>query len=158
MVARGPLEGFAFNLAAYELERHYVTDKKYPPAIASSPCRECEFRATPPERLRGMRDGFRECWKEAAGWRDEDFEEPNVLQLSGRVCNPSRAELIKDGHLKLADLDPATFSPPIDDDMELSSSDVRQRLQVEAARSGDYAPMFRSRVFLRHLRSWEPHA
>jgi hypothetical protein len=62
------------------LADNYEQDTKIPPEIGVH-CRNCEFRCTPEQSDKGLRDGFRECWSEVLGWSDADFDRPTVFDL-----------------------------------------------------------------------------
>ena len=62
------------------LANNYEQDTKIPPEIGVK-CRDCEFRCTPEQSDKGLRDGFRECWSEVLGWSDTDFDRPTVFDL-----------------------------------------------------------------------------
>ena len=50
------------------LADHYERDAK----ILSRPapvCGGCEFKATPEEEAKGLKSGFKECWKAALKWK-----------------------------------------------------------------------------------------
>jgi hypothetical protein len=62
------------------LSSHYVKDLKIPSQI-NSKCNSCEFRCSPELEAEGLKNGFKECWKEVLNWSDRDFEEPSILEL-----------------------------------------------------------------------------
>lgn len=57
---------------------HYRTDTRIPPTIGAQ-CAKCEFRADRPEP--GTRSGLHECWREAVGFTQADFDQGTVLDL-----------------------------------------------------------------------------
>lgn len=60
---------------ASEWAAAYRDDIKIKPSIGAH-CKACEFKVPTPAK-----SGFHACWKEALGWQDADFDEPNVLDL-----------------------------------------------------------------------------
>jgi hypothetical protein len=104
----------------------YEQDKKIVTPIGSQ-CRDCEFKCSLEEEKSGFKSGFKECWKNAFRWSDQDFLEPNVLE----VWNSRRKDKwIEDGKVKLSDLYPEDIGPKPDGEPGLSPSE-RQWLQVE---------------------------
>ena len=62
------------------LSDYYRRDEKLE-TPSGSKCKGCEFRADPEELAGGQKDGFRECWKSMAGFKDKDFERPSILDV-----------------------------------------------------------------------------
>lgn len=102
----------------------------------SSLCKACEYRSEDTER-----SGYHCCWRESAGFQDEDFMKPHVLELWGgggfRKLNP----LIKEGKYFLADLKPEDFYNPKDKlfspkDVIFNSS-ARRHIQIIKQTSDD---------------------
>lgn len=86
-----------FAEAVNAFARAYASDLALDP-IPSSACRCCEFKASRwpwPEQLRS---GFHECWSQAFGWQESDFEQGTVLDLWNFR---SKNQLIASGVLKL---------------------------------------------------------
>lgn len=44
-------------------------------------CGKCEFQASPQEEADGLRNGYKECWQRAAGFTEDDFTRPHILEL-----------------------------------------------------------------------------
>ena len=62
---------------ASEWSAAYKEDKKIKPRPGSQ-CSNCEFRAALGD---GLKDGFKECWKEAYQFKEEDFIKGTVLDI-----------------------------------------------------------------------------
>jgi hypothetical protein len=127
-----PGESFSARIEQYS--DHYARDVKLLPSPAiSATCGSCEFRATPEEEAQGRRSGFKECWRAALGWQDADFDDPNVLEIWNFRW---KDELIRQGRVKLDQLDEDDIGPKSDDKPGLSTSE-RQWLQVHKAGAED---------------------
>ena len=88
----GPLP---FADAAKLWAKQYANDEPVAPPIGAH-CNGCQFDA-PAES--DLASGFRECWKEALGWTDADFDAGTVLDL----YNAARKQrLIDQGVFKLS--------------------------------------------------------
>jgi len=155
------------------LERiYYGTDTKQPPrdsfedlvalwseafardmklmAPLGAKCKSCEFYCTPAERLEGRKDGFRECWKEKAGFTDDDFLKPSVLELWDFH---KKDECIQQGRYFMADL------TPIDIDATNTTHDgmsrtERQWIQIAKAVSQDPTMELRIEELKAEMASW----
>lgn len=115
----------------------YESDTRVYSKIGSL-CRKCEFRCSPEQSIQGLRDGFKECWGQALGWKDSDFDEPNVLE----IWNSRRKDdWIEDGRAKITDLNESDIGPKPDKEPGLSASE-RQWLQVEKVQKNDSTPYF----------------
>ena len=62
------------------LASHYHSDVKIIPEIGAG-CRDCEFRCSPEEEKGGLKNGFKECWSGVLSWKENDFLEPNILEV-----------------------------------------------------------------------------
>ena len=70
------------------LSEQYRTDFKISPPI-SKESSSCEFKADKLERESGMKCGFRECWKEAYNWQEQDFKR-EASSISGAFLKGTR--------------------------------------------------------------------
>ena len=101
---------------------HYQRDEKLPPIIGSQ-CAGCEFTA---DAASSLKSGFHECWKQANGWSDKDFEHGTVLDLWNFR---GKDKLIQQGICKLSEI--------TEEDLKLTGHDLsplsigqRQWMQV----------------------------
>lgn len=84
-------------------------DQKYEPKI-STVCKNCEHRVEA-SKLGGKTCGFRQCWSEALGWSETDFEKPHAFDVwQIRAANLLENELyfmseITPGFLNLGNFD-----------------------------------------------------
>ncbi|MEX0769243.1 MAG: DUF2779 domain-containing protein [Balneolaceae bacterium] len=62
------------------LSRHMLENRKYPATIGAK-CKKCEFRVSRKELGQGEKSGFEECWREALGWSDKDFDKPHIFDI-----------------------------------------------------------------------------
>jgi len=131
------------------LAAHYEHDEKIKP-VPGSYCRECSFWATPKEVRRGVKDGFRECWTEAFGWNDPDFQQPNLFALWDYR---KKDDAMAVGKLKLVDLDEEDLGLKDDDRPGLSRT-ARQLLQIEKAKQEDVTPYFDKAGMTREMETW----
>lgn len=124
--------GLTFEGTIDALATAYRDDRKLAPVITKS-CRDCEFRATPEEKVSGLKSGFEECWSAEFGWTDEHFDQQSVLDIWNFR---DKDKLIEAGRVTLEHL--------TDDDLKLKndgkpglSASYRQKMQVDKARASD---------------------
>lgn len=67
-----------FEQACELWARHYKEGVKIPPTIGRH-CKKCEFRCG--SDANGLKDGFKECWQEVAGWVESDFNDLSLLDI-----------------------------------------------------------------------------
>ncbi len=108
----------------------YEADTKIPPAVECGKCGKCSFTATTAEEQAGKVSGFKACWKEAMGFRDEDFSAASVMDLW--KCTRKEA-FRKTGRFFLRDLDAHDF----DADKPVQR---RQWMQVQKTVANDPEP------------------
>lgn len=111
----------------------------------SSQCKGCEFRSEDPAR-----SGFHRCWKECAGFSDEDFRKPLSMELWGGGGFRKLKKLIEDKKYFLSDLQPADYYNPKDSALSLSdtyfNNSARRQIQIEQQMSGDGEPILLSGI------------
>lgn len=73
----------------------YFQDQRIAPVIGAH-CGGCQYKAKPGDDLKS---GFHECWSQANGWTEKDFEQGTVLDLWNFR---GKQKLIDQGVLKLA--------------------------------------------------------
>ena len=119
--------GVSFRDRINEYSEAFTTDTKIKP-ILTKLCRDCEFKASQEQLDEGLKDGFRECWKQQLGWSDKDFDKPNVLDIWNFR---KKDEFIQEGKIK--------FSQIYEDDInpEESHTKERQWLQIEKVKNND---------------------
>ena len=80
------------------LSAKYKSDDKIKSSIGAK-CAKCEFNCSPGEKE--LKSGFKECWSDALGWKEEDFTDPSVLDI---WSFKRKDNLIADGKVKLTDV------------------------------------------------------
>ena len=118
-----------FAEAVQRLADAYVNDRRIDP-VPSRSCVTCEFRAEPDGR---RKVGFRECWGQAFGWNERDFDEANVLDL-WNYHYKRRDARIAERRLKLKDISRDDVGDKGDEHPDGGlSREGRQALQVAHA-------------------------
>ena len=87
------MEGIGFKTFVEKMADHYCNHKKTDCSIGSK-CFSCPFHKKPDDSS-VLLDGYRECWKEKAEFKDEDFSKPLIKDLSGLYIGKKRDELVK---------------------------------------------------------------
>jgi hypothetical protein len=111
---------------------HYHKDIKIKTGISKA-CKCCEFIATEDEIKAGYKSGFHECWKEALGWKDKDFEAGTVFDIwDFRTAD----KLISEGRIKLTEITEDDIKVKSDDKPGISRTQ-RQWMQVNKSQNND---------------------
>ena len=87
------MEGMKFEQFVERMSRHYCERTIAATAIGTK-CFACPFHREPGDK-ETLRDGYRECWKEMAKFKDEDFDKPLVKDLSGLYTPTAKKGLMK---------------------------------------------------------------
>ena len=95
--------GMPFRDFVEEMSRRYVRHERHFSPVSSN-CFGCPFYSD--AKTPGLLDGRRECWKEVAGFTDDDFGRPSVGELwCGLLGARSlKKELVEAGKYFLSDL------------------------------------------------------
>lgn len=132
------------------LASSYENDVRLESAIGSK-CAKCEFKCSPDDEAQGLRNGFKECWSRELKWKEEDFQEENVLS----IWNFRRKDaLISEGRAKVSQLSERDISPKEDSKSGISSSQ-RQWLQVEMIQNKVTKPFFDAYGMKLEMDKWE---
>lgn len=118
----------------------------------SGVCKGCEFKANSHELSEGLRCGYRECWKEALNWSDQDFEVPNALNVWKLNAN-LKASLIADQRFKMADIRREEIAPAADSGPGMSTSE-RQWIQIEKTQNNDDSLWVDQDGLRREMENW----
>lgn len=146
-VADGPA---AFSERLVWLAKHYARDEKvvYPPSTA---CAKCEFQTTPTDEAAGKKSGFKECWSQAFGWTDKEFDTPNILDIWNYR---GKSKLIAEQRVAMAEVTKEDINPEPDGKPGLAMSE-RQWLQVEKVQNNDTSVWFDRSALAKEMRRWK---
>ena len=141
--------GLSFIDRFHEFSQQYLSGLKSPP-IPKKACAGCQFKTLPHGVSNGMLSGFKECWREALGYNDNDFLDPTVLDLwNFRDKDPC----LQKGLIKLRDFDEADLSIKEDGKPGLSMGQ-RQWLQIEKVKNSDNSLWIDKQGLHDEMRSW----
>ena len=113
------------------MSQHYCNRTKAETEIGSK-CFSCPFYTTD-ETPSELKDGYKECWKEMAGFKDEDFKKPLVKDLWGAYIK--RNKFIVEEKYFLKDLSEGDFKPS--EESEGLHHVERKLLQIALATNND---------------------
>lgn len=131
------------------LASRYKQDIKISP-VPSSICANCEFKATEDDEMAGLKNGFKECWRECYSWNNNDFQQPTIFDIWNFR---KKDEYIKNGCIKLADITEDDISPKNDSKPGISASE-RQWLQVQKTQEKDYSIWIDIEILKAKMDSW----
>lgn len=132
-----------------EFSQQYFNGLKSTP-IPKKACGKCQFKTLPHDEANGLLSGFKECWREALGYKDNDFLAPTVLDLwkFGR-----KDEYLQKGLIKLRDFDEVNF-PTKEDGKPGISMSQRQWLQIEKVQNSDSSVWIDEQSLREEMQSW----
>ena len=110
------------------LSDYYQRDEKLETPLGGK-CKGCEFRCEPDELAEGKKDGYRECWKAMAGFTDDDFEEPSILDVWDFR---KKDKVIEDGKYFMQNLDNGDIGDSSPKKSGMTRTE-RQRIQIQKA-------------------------
>ena len=120
-------KGQSFEQRAKDWADHYAKDKKIAP-ILTSECRDCQFRANPDERKKGLLSGYHECWRSVTGLPDADLDWGTVVEI---WQHRKKDELLQQGTFHQKQVKPEILT---------GSYGPRQQQQVTCVKKGITAP------------------
>ncbi|MFM7034451.1 MAG: trypsin-like peptidase domain-containing protein, partial [Planctomycetia bacterium] len=127
-----PFEAYVDTLAS-----HYRVDRKLQAPLTTA-CLNCEFDASSFALAVGEKSGKRECWTDLLGWKDEDFDKLQAVDICG-LSAAQKKKLLDERRLHMAQVTEADIDPRPDGQPGLSQSQ-RQWLQVTKAVGEDGSP------------------
>jgi hypothetical protein len=131
--------GRGFSEEIQYLANSYENDDKIQPVIGRH-CKDCEFICKREDEEIGKKNGFKECWIESNKWSDQEFDEPNILEI-WNLNYRTRDKLFEEGKIKISEVSPEDLNTNDDDKPGLSRSQ-RQWLQIEKLQNDDTTPYF----------------
>ena len=144
-------DGRSFSEEIRYLSDAYEKDERIAPRIGRI-CKKCEFVCSDEMSSNGLKSGFKECWSEALGWKDEDFIHPNLLDIWD-LHYQTRDKLFAQKKISLADITEADLNVKENGKHGLSRSE-RQWLQVKKSKEGDTSRYFNEEGFRKEEQSW----
>lgn len=141
--------GRTFSDRFHEFSQQYFSGIKSPP-IPKKECTTCQFKKIPHDRT-NLLSGFKECWAEALGYKDNDFLDSTVLDLWNFR---DKAKCLQKGLIKLRDFHEEDFNIKDDGKPGLSMSQ-RQWLQVEKVKNTDDTPWIDKINLREEMQTWK---
>jgi len=129
----------------------YGKDEKIVSHLQAGKCQHCEFKANVEQVKKGLKSGFKECWKLALKWNEEDFDKPGIFE----IWNYRKKQSLMDAgiyFLKDVDEDDVKSKPP--EGLGLSTTE-RQWLQIEKVKNNDGSIYFDKLGFQTEKRLWQ---
>lgn len=129
---------------------NYEKDIKIETPVSSN-CKSCEFFTKEIDESLGLKSGKKECWKNALGWKEKDFNDPTILDI---LNFRKKDSLINEGRIKIKDVVEEDISPESDGKPGISISE-RQWLQVQKVKNRDSSFWIDKKNLEREMRSWK---
>jgi len=141
--------GKTFHEHFLEFSKLYFDNKKFPPKPKKE-CATCQFKTNKNDEDNGLLSGFKECWKEALYFNENDFKDPTVLDLWN--YRP-KDKCLQKGLIKLKDFHEEDINIKPDKDMGLSTTE-RQWLQIKKIKKNDNSLWIDKESLIDEIESW----
>lgn len=129
------------------LSSHYTKDKKISPFLKKE-CGTCQFKSTNDNELKS---GFKECWIEKLGWKDDDFEDPLIFEIQNyRGIN----KLLGNNIFKIKNVDKEDIGPE-DAFNDGLTQKQRQWIQVDSIKRNLTDVFIDKENFIKEFNSWK---
>lgn len=143
-------QGFFTDEIHFLAEKLKLGEKIYP--ATGGKCKKCEFFCTDEDEKNGLISGFKECWKQTLNWTEEDFQQPNVLEISGLKVK-ALDKLFANNKIYISDLSKDDLGKQYSASNGLSSPD-RRWLQIEKIQNNDTSPYIDVKAMKAKFSEW----
>jgi len=140
----------SFEEWVYYLADHYEKDIKIDSMIGAK-CKGCEYRCSKDEEHKGMKSGYKECWKKQARFVDSDFEKPGMLEVWDIKKKDTR---IKQGKVFMEDLTKDDINYDLGSGIGMSRTE-RQWVQIQKAITNDPEPEIDIEGLKAEIKTWK---
>ncbi|MFO9570990.1 DUF2779 domain-containing protein [Legionella pneumophila serogroup 1] len=140
-------EGQTVKDQFHHFSRIYFSGQKFPPKPKKE-CGDCQFNTTDSDKFLS---GFKECWSEALGYKEADFNDPTILNLWDCRDKP---KYFKQGLIKLKDIHETEFKIQESDKSGISRTE-RQWLQIEKVKTRDSNVWIDKKNLKTEMDSWQ---
>lgn len=130
----------------------YASDERIASNIGRQ-CNDCQFKASTEDESNGLKSGFKECWKDRAGWSEADFADSTVLGV-WNLNYRKRDKLFESGCLKMKHIEPEDIGIKTDGAPGITASE-RQWLQIEKVKNNDDSVWVDAPALRAEMDSWE---
>ena len=129
---------------------HYERDELIR-CLPASRCASCEFQSESDDQEKGLKSGFKECWKRELKWTDLDFESPTIFKIWNFK---GKDQLVAESRFKISDITKDDIKPIPDGRPGISISE-RQWLQVEKSQNKDELIWIDRAGLKAEMKKWE---
>ena len=77
-------------------------EKQY--CLLGSKCFKCPFTLSEAGKAKGLKSGYEECWRNVAGFKDEDFDKPSIKELWGASLGSKKDIWVQEKKYFLSDI------------------------------------------------------
>jgi hypothetical protein len=142
-------QGVIFRTLVEQYSEAYFSGIKVQP-VPKKACADCQFKTNPEDEKKGLKSGFKECWKEALQYNDADFQDRTVLDLwNYKKTNQN----LKAGLIKLKDFHESDITIKDSDKPGLSTGQ-RQWLQISKVKNADQSVWLDEKNLRDEIHSW----
>ena len=125
--------GMPFVPFIEEKSKWFVNNEKHYTLLGSK-CFKCPFQLSAEGKAKGLKNGYEECWRTVANFKDEDFEKPLLKDLNGTGIK--RDNWVRSGVYFINDVTEAVYPRKNDGTREGWSTNERKWIQIDETKGG----------------------
>ena len=148
--------GMSFVSFIEEKAKWFVNNEKHY-CLLGSKCFKCPFQLSEEGKAKGLKSGYEECWRNVAGFKDEDFKKPSIKELWGSFLGTKKNKWVQEQKYFLSDITEGDL-PLLASTRPESGLDHCERkwLQVRNTLSGATEPIILKDELRTEMKKWEP--
>lgn len=144
--------GMPFVSFIEEKSKWFVNNEKHY-CLLGSKCFKCPFQLSEEGKAKGLKSGYEECWRNVAGFKDEDFEKPLLKELSGTGIK--RDDWIRSGIYFIKDITEAVYPRKNDGTGAGWTINERKWVQIDRTNDGSKEPVILRDELRAEMATWK---
>lgn len=144
--------GMPFVSFIEEKSKWFVNNEKHY-CLLGSKCFKCPFQLSEEGKAKGLKSGYEECWRNVAGFKDEDFEKPLLKELSGTGIK--RDDWIRSGIYFIKDITEAVYPRKNDGTGAGWTTNERKWVQIDGTNNGCKEPVVLRDELRAEMATWK---
>ena len=144
--------GMPFVPFIEEKSKWFVNNEKHY-CLLGSKCFKCPFQLSEEGKAKGLKSGYEECWRNTAGFKDEDFEKPLLKELSGTGIK--RDDWIRSGIYFIKDVTEAVYPRKNDGTGAGWTINERKWVQIDRTNDGSKEPVILRDDLRAEMATWK---
>lgn len=149
--------GMQFVPFIEKYSKQYVNNEKHY-CLLGSKCFKCPFSLSDDGKTKGLKSGYEECWREVAGFKDEDFAKPLIKDLNGTGLTRSpntKNDWISQRLYFIKDITENVYPRRNDGSENGWSNNDRKWIQIDGTNSGQKEAIIQTDLLRAEMKSWK---